>query len=176
MGVNHYELAVKPVLHGFNTLQQLCEQAAKHCAEHGIDEAELLSAKLYDDMFDLAMQAQAFISFSLQSLYPLAGEKPQLVADEVGSFKALQEKLARAKSLVEGFGEAAFVSAQDQPVQSSMPRVKISYDDRSAFIQEWVLPNIYFHSTTFYDILRHNGVKLGKTNYLGRLSGSFNME
>lgn len=175
MNLNYRNLAVNPVLKAFAVLQHLMSIAERHCQEKGLAETDLIHAKLYDDMFDLDMQIAAAIMFSVRGLYSIVDKPSPAIESDNQSFAELRQRLDKATEAIKSLTAEEFVAAEGKPAESIMPVLELSYENGFDLLQEWTLPNLYFHVTTTYDILRHNGVALGKQDYLGPLTGNIKM-
>lgn len=175
MNLSYHALAVKPVLNAYDSLQHLLDLAERHCQKNHLEESELIHARLYDDMFDLDMQVNAAIMFSVRGLFSIVGKQSPSIESGNESFVVIRERLNRAREAIKSLSVEDFTAAEGQPAESTMPVVELSYDNGFDMLQEWTLPNLYFHVTTAYDILRHNGVALGKQDYLGALTGNIKM-
>jgi len=175
MNLNYHALAVKPVLNAFESLQHLINIAERYCKENYVEESELIHAKLYDDMFDFDMQINAAIMFSVRGLFSIVGKSYPTIEPGNESFAMLHGRLNTATDAIKSLSEEDFSAAEGRPAETTMPVLKLNYDNGFDMLQEWTLPNLYFHVATAYDILRHNGVALGKSDYLGALTGKVTM-
>lgn len=169
-----YDISVTPVSRGFATLRHLIKRAKQHCEEHGIDESTLIGAQLYEDMFTFGEQVIAASAFSLNSLLPMAGRPQQLPSVRPTTLDELDNWVEESIAILETLSESDFT--EDGPVTTRMPSLKFDFPDRRSILMEWLLPNFYFHVSTAYDILRHNGVKIGKADYLLRMSSKMTQQ
>ncbi len=163
-----YDISVTPVSRGFATLRHLVKRARQHCEEHDIEESTLIGARLYEDMFSFGEQIVAASAFALNSLLPMAGKPDQLPGVRPSTLDEFDAWIEQSIAILDTLNASDFT--EDGPVTTRMPALTFDFPDRRSILMEWLLPNFYFHVSTAYDILRHNGVKIGKADYLLRTS------
>ena len=137
-------------------------------AEHGIDPATLADARLVADMLPLAYQAQSVVTHSCRALDGArAGEFAPYRAPFPADFAAMDAELAAADATLAAIDPAEIdgLMGHDMVFAIGSRRVPYLVED---FLLSFSLPNLYFHATTAYDILRAQGVVLTKSDYLGR--------
>ena len=141
-------------------------KASSQLAERKVAEEVLLGSRLYPDMFALARQVQVATDMIARGAARLAGVDFLSLPDNETSFADLIARCERANAFVQGLSDEALNANEDTILQipmgpdTTMPMPGISY------LQSFVLPNFYFHAATAYGILRHNGVVLGKRDFL----------
>ncbi len=147
-------------------LSNVLTKAEAHCATHKIDPTVLLTFRLFPDMLPFTRQVQLTCDFSARSVARLSGSEVPSFADVETSFAELQTRIATAKAYVEGFGPTRFDGAEVREIVIPMrgSEMKMSGAD---YYTLYSLPQVYFHATTAYNILRHNGVEIGKRDYMG---------
>ncbi len=167
MKISMYDACVPPGIRMMNNLAAVLEKAAAHAEARKIDPEVYVNARLAPDMFPLSRQVQIASDSAKAGAARVAGATPPSFEDDE---KTLAELIARAKktaAYLETLKPAQFEGAEDRTV---------TWKSRSAdksmrglpYVLHQMLPNLHFHCTTAYDILRHNGVELGKMDYLGR--------
>ncbi|MCU1715796.1 DUF1993 family protein [Pseudomonas sp. 5P_3.1_Bac2] len=139
---------------------------AAHAQEKNIAESVFLQARLAPDMFPLIRQVQIACDTAKNGAALLAGVDAPAVADDESSFAQLQERIANTLSYIQGLDSAQIDSSATRTVTLKR-RDKETHFEGQAFLLDHVLPNLFFHFTTAYDILRHNGVNVGKRDFLG---------
>ena len=153
-----------------NILSEILLIAEKHTTEHKIAPAALLSARLYPDMFPLTGQVRAACDTAQRTTARVLGKEPPSSEDNADkAFGEMQERIQKASAYVGGHPADAFRDAEQRIVDFPMGKETVKLTTRE-YLTYFSLPNFYFHVTTAYDILRHNGVVLGKRNFLGALS------
>lgn len=167
MAVSMYQISVPVFTRMLNNLIAILEKAAAHCEEHKIDPGVLINFRLYPDMFAFAKQIQIATDAARNGAGYLAGETPTKLENTEQSFAALIERTKQAIEYVNSFTPAQIDGTEEKEVSITRGTTTVTYAGQ-AYLLDRVLPNFYFHITTAYDILRHNGVPLGKKDYLGR--------
>ncbi|MGH8196584.1 MAG: DUF1993 domain-containing protein [Steroidobacteraceae bacterium] len=167
MKISMYDACVPPGIRMMNNLAVVLEKAAQHAQTKKIDSDVFVGARLAPDMFPLSRQVQiASDSAKLGAARVAALEAPAFEDNE----KSLPELIERAKKTatwLETLKPQQFEGAEDRTVTWKTRSTERSMRGLP-YVLHQMLPNLYFHCTTAYDILRHNGVELGKMDYLGR--------
>jgi hypothetical protein len=163
-----YPLSVPVFLRGLKSLDHVLEKAATHVAEHKIDPAALLTARLYPDMFPLTRQVQIATDTAKRSSARLAGIEPPGFDDVETTFEQLRDRIGKTSAFITGIAADAFVGAVERVIEMKFGPAVISLAGTD-YLTRFALPNFYFHLATAYDICRHNGVVLGKRDFLGSL-------
>ncbi len=117
-------------------------------------------------MFDLLRQVQIACDMAKSGAARLAGVDVPVHEDKETTFAELHARIAKVLAFVGGLDRAAIDGAADRRVTVPLRDRKLEFKGRD-YLVGWVLPNLYFHLTTAYAILRHNGVELGKKDFLG---------
>ena len=157
MSLSIYDASIPWILHALGNLTGVLEKGSAHCEKEKIDPSALLSARLYPDMFALTRQVQVVSDGAKGTGARLAGVDAPKFEDTEASFAELKTRLDKGK----------FQGADTRPIEIKFPNVTLSFPSGWNYLMAFALPNLYFHSATAYDILRHNGVKLGKPDFLG---------
>ena len=169
MSQSIYDASVPWFLHALGNLSNVLEKGSAHCEKEKVDPSALLTARLYPDMFALTRQVQVVSDQAKGGAARLAGVEPPKFADTESSFAELKARLDNTASFLKGLDQARFNGADTRPIELKFPQGALNFANGWTYLLGFVLPNIYFHSTTAYDILRHNGVKLGKTDFIGAI-------
>ncbi len=167
MKISMYDACVPPGIRMMNSLAAILEKAASHAEAKKIDPAVLVNARLYPDMFPLVRQVQIASDSAKGGAAKLAGVEPPPYEDNE---KTLPELIVRAKKTVaflETLKPAQFEGSEDRTINWKTRTTEKSMLGEPYLVHH-VLPNLYFHVTTAYNILRHNGLELGKPDFLGR--------
>jgi uncharacterized protein len=141
-------------------------RAAAFCAERGIDESVLLSARLYPDMLPLVRQMQVASDFTKRPVARLAGVDAPAQADDETSFAALIARFAATSAWLGTVDPALLAGKEETPVTFPAGPDRTITMPGSVYLSSFALPNLYFHVATAHAILRHNGVALGKGDFL----------
>jgi len=166
MSINMYQASVPQFLRMLGNLRGILEKAAAHAAARKIDESALLGARLFPDMYPLTRQVQIATDFARGTSARLTGVEPPAVEDKEQSFAELLARVDAAIAYVKTFQAAKFEGSETRSITRKVRGVEKSFAGNDYLIQ-YSLPNFYFHLTTTYAILRHNGVEVGKGDFVG---------
>jgi len=148
-------------------LKDVLAKAEAHTVAKKIDPNALLQARLFPDMFPLLKQVQVATDFAKGVAHRLAGVEVPTMDDTELSFADLQARIDKVLSLISGLDAAQFEVAATREIvtQSGTPKEK-RFTGQS-YLVNYGLPHFFFHTTSAYNILRHNGVEVGKRDYIG---------
>ena len=161
-----YALSAPVFVRMLRNLETVLDKGAVYAAARKIDPAVLVNARLFPDMFPLATQVRVAGDFAKGAVARLTGNEPPKYEDNETSFDDLKARLAKTVAYVETFKPEQFADAATRIVTMKMRGEDKTFDG-TTYLANIVLPNFYFHITTAYDILRHNGVELGKRDFIG---------
>ncbi len=167
MTISMYAASVPVFKQMLGGLSAVLRKAEAHAAERKIDPNALLQARLYPDMFPLLRQVQVAADFAKSVSARLAGVEVPKMEDSEQSFADLQARIAKTLSFIGGLAAADIDVASDRQIvtQAGTPKEKIFTGQ--SYLLNYGLPHFFFHTTTAYAILRHNGVEVGKKDYIG---------
>src|SRR5262249_45280520 len=166
---NLYTFSVPVVLRGHAVRSELLRKGEAHAAGYKITPSALLTARLFPDMFPLTGQVQRACDTAKRATARLVGVEPPRFEDSEASFEELYVRIRKTTEFVESYPADAFVAVAERTIEMKAGSETVSLT-ASQYLTRFALPNFYFHITTAYDILRHNGVVLGKRDYLGSMS------
>ena len=161
-----HDSILPPIDRALNALSGILAKAEAHVADRNIKPEALLAFRLFPDMFDFTRQVQLTCDFSARAAARLSGSDVPSFPDTETSFEELRGRVSRARAYVLSVPTEAFAEAATHPVTIKMRGQDVTMPGQ----QYWTLyclPQIYFHLTTAYNILRHNGVELSKRDYMG---------
>ena len=162
-----YTASVPVMLQMLRAMSDVLKKAEDHAAQRSIDPNALLQARLYPDMFPLLRQVQIASDFSKGIASRLAGvEVPSWPETEV-SFSDLQALIAKALAYLESFKPEQFDLSESREIVLRPGTPKEKKLTARGYLLHYGLPQFFFHVTTVYAILRHNGVEIGKRDYMG---------
>ncbi|MDB5894499.1 MAG: hypothetical protein JWQ88_2030 [Rhodoferax sp.] len=167
MTISMYAASVPVFQQMLGGLSGVLRKAEAHAAERKIDPNALLQARLYPDMFPLLRQVQVAADFAKSVSARLAGVDVPKMEDSELSFADLQARIAKTLAFIGGLAAADIDVASDRQIvtQAGTPKEKIFTGQ--SYLLNYGLPHFFFHTTTAYAILRHNGVEVGKKDYVG---------
>lgn len=154
--------------HSLNCLAAILGKAETHCTEHKIDPGVLLSARLFPDMLPLTRNVQVTCDLAKGLAARLSQSDNAVFEDNEVSFDDLQERIRKTIAFMESVPEAGFEGAENREIVLKFGPREFRFMGLS-YLQTFAAPNFYFHMTTSYNILRHNGVVLGKSDFLGAI-------
>ena len=166
MPISMYQAAVPPLVHALGNLSAMLNKALLNAEARHFDAAVLLQARLAPDMFPFIRQVQIATDTAKGCGGRLAGVEIPAYPDTETSFDELQQRIAKTVVFLQGVQPAQFEGSESRDIVLKFPHQTMHFTGQ-AYLQGFVLPNFYFHLTTAYAILRHNGVPLGKVDYLG---------
>jgi uncharacterized protein len=167
MAISMYQASVPVFIRMLHNLGGILEKAAAHCEAKKIDPAVLIGFRLYPDMFALAKQVQVAVDAAKNGSARLAGVEAPRFEDTEKSFPELIERVQKTIAYLNTFKPEQIDGAEEREIVMKRGDTSVTYRGQD-FLLNRALPNLFFHITTAYDILRHNGVELGKKDYLGR--------
>ena len=150
-------------------LQDILAKTEAHATARKIEPDALLQARLFPDMFPMARQVLIACDFAKGVAARLAGvEVPSLPDAERPGFADLNERIRTVLAFIEGLPQAAFAEAATRQItiQPGTPREKQFVGEH--YLLHYGLPQFFFHVNATYAIARHNGVELGKRDYMGK--------
>jgi uncharacterized protein len=165
MQISVYTMTVESFLPLLKSLSKQLDKAAEFATAKKIDSAVLGNARLAPDMFPLIKQVQLTTDFAKSGTARLAGLEVPKFEDNEQTLAELQARIKKTIDFVSGIKADAFKGAEDRDIVIPMRDTKLEMKGLD-YLRNFVLPNFYFHLTTVYGILRHNGVEVGKRDFL----------
>jgi hypothetical protein len=146
-------------------MSAILTKAEAQAKAKGYDPAVLLNARLAPDMFPLTRQVQIATDHAKGAVARLTGNTPEAIEDTETTFAELQARIAKVVAIVESYKPEAYEGSESRDITIKIPTTELKFSGID-YINQWAMPNFYFHLTTAYDILRANGVELGKRDFL----------
>jgi hypothetical protein len=160
-----YSMSVDTFVPNLATLSKLLEKAVQYATDKKFEPTVLVNARLAPDMLPLSRQIQIACDMAKNGSARLAGQEAPRFEDNESTMDELSKRVARTIEYLKTIPASAIDGSEDRDI-------KVPLRDRTLelkglpFLKTWALPNFYFHVVTTYDILRHNGVELGKRDFL----------
>lgn len=148
-------------------LDAILAKAEAHVAVKGIEPSALTQARLFPDMFPLTKQVQIACDFARGVSARLAGVDVPKVEEGEPTFEGLHALIAKTIGFVDGLSAASFADAAKREIVTRPGTPKERHFNGQAYLLNYGLPQFFFHVTTAYAILRHNGLEIGKRDYMG---------
>ncbi len=166
MTISMYQVAVPSLVRSLNNLVAILEKAANHAEAKKIDPSILIASRLSPDMLPLNRQVHIASDIARRGIARLAGVEAPSIEDNETTFTELGDRLQNVVSFIESFTPEQIDGSEEKIITLSIGKETMTFAGQS-YLLFFVLPNVYFHVTTAYDILRHCGVELGKRDFLG---------
>jgi len=168
MKISMYHASVPPMIRALNNLAAVLEKGAAHCEAKKIDPSVMVTARLFPDMLPLSKQVQIASDTAKGAGARLAQMEPPAYEDNETTFPQLIERARKTVKYLESLDAAKIDGSEDRTITWKAGETTRSMQGMPYLLNR-VLPNVFFHCTTAYDILRHNGVEVGKQDFLGKL-------
>jgi hypothetical protein len=167
MGFGIYEATIPVYQQGLKTLLHLMDKAEEHASTNGIGESTWIDAKLAPDMFDFKKQIQIACDFAKGGAMRLTGQEVPSHPDTETTVAELRARIQASLAIVNSVTPEQFVGAEERDIKMVFPSMSFEFKG-PRFVTYWSLPNFFFHVTTAYNILRQQGVQIGKPDFLGQ--------
>lgn len=166
MNISMYQASAPVFDRSLGNLSAILAKAVAWAEARKIDPAVLLSARLAPDMFTLTRQIQIACDFAKGTCARLAGVEPPKFEDNEASFADFQARIARTRQFVATLTAAQIDGSEARQINIKAGTRELSFKGL-AYLTGYALPNFFFHYTTAYAILRHNGLELSKPDFIG---------
>ena len=162
-----YQASIPSLIRSLNNLAAILEKGLAHAEAKKIDPAVLVNSRLYPDMFPLGRQVQIASDIARKGAARLAGLEAPNLEDNETTFPELIARLGKTTAYLETLTPEQIDGSEEKSITLPVGKDTMTFEGLP-FLLSFILPNVYFHVTTAYDILRHCGVDLGKLDYLGK--------
>jgi hypothetical protein len=149
------------------SLSAILEKAESHADLKKIEPDALLKARLFPDMFPLLRQVQVATDFAKGTVARLGGVEVPRYEDVETDFAGLQARIAKTLAFIDSVPREAIEDGASAKSRSAVGDKQRQFDGGQTYLLHYSLPHFYFHATTAYAILRHNGVEIGKKDFIG---------
>jgi len=166
MAISMYQASVPQFVKMLTNLSNILKKGEEFAGTKGIDSAALVEGCLAPDMFPLSKQVQIACDQVKNGMARLAGVEPPKFEDNETTFAQLQDRIAKTIAFANSLKPAQVDGTEAKEIKFSIKEWSFEFVGEQ-YLLTWIMPNFYFHVTTAYDILRHNGVEIGKSDYLG---------
>ena len=166
MTISMYQASVPRLVNALNNLSHVLGKAQAHIEAKKLDPKTLLEFRLYPDMLNMTRQVQIASDTAKGLVARLAGLDNPVHEDNEQSVAELQARLAKTVTFMQSVSAAQIDGTEDKAIVIKRGDKETHYKGMQ-FLLGHALPNVYFHSSMTYAILRHNGVEIGKRDYLG---------
>ena len=166
MSLSMYDASVPALTSFLTNLSAILKKGAEYASEKKIEETVLTGARLYPDMFALSRQVQIACDQAKGCAARLAGVEVPSFEDNEQTFAELQARIDKTLQFIGSVAADKINGSEEKPIHLKIGPYELDFTGQS-YLLTFTLPNLYFHITTAYNILRHNGVPLGKKDFVG---------
>jgi uncharacterized protein len=166
MSLNMHQASIPVFIHMLGNLAAILDKALAHAEAKKIDPAIFINARLAPDMFPLSRQVQIATDMAKGCAARLAGMEVPSYEDNETTFADLQARIAKTVAFLQSVNDGQINGSEERTVTLKLRGNEVSFKGQP-YLLNFVLPNFYFHITATYAILRHNGVDIGKMDFLG---------
>jgi hypothetical protein len=168
MSLSMYHASVTVMTNTLTNLIGILEKGAAYAEAKKIDPVVLVTSRLYPDMFPLARQVQIASDQAKGSVARLAGQEPPKFDDNEASFPELIARVQKTIAFLKTFTPAQIDGSEQRAINITQRGKPVTYQGMP-YLLHHALPNVFFHVSTAYNILRHNGVDVGKADFIGKV-------
>ena len=167
MSLSMHQASVPVFARGMTNLAAILDKAVAHAEARKIEQSVFMAARLAPDMLALPRQVQIASDTARRCVARLAGTEAPAMEDKEANFAELKARLVKSIDYVKGFEGAQIDGSEDRSIPMKVGGKDIVFTGRD-YLLGFAIPNFFFHVTTAYNIFRHNGVEIGKIDFLGR--------
>jgi hypothetical protein len=168
MTISMYSASVPIFIRTLDNLGGILKKAQAHAETKKIKPEVLLNARLFPDMFALTRQVQIASDFAKGTAARLAGIEPPAYEDTESSFAELIARVQKTVDFLKTLKADQIDGSENRDIVLKMHTGELKFKGE-AYLTQFSLPNFYFHATTAYAILRHNGIEIGKMDFMGEV-------
>ncbi len=165
-GLSAHGIVTQTMVPMLQSLSAILDKASAFAEARKVDPAVLAGARLAPDMFPLTRQVQIACDMLKNAAAHLAGAQPKRFEDNEKTLDELKARIAGCIAYVQRFPASAYEGAESRKITMPLMEKMVLEADGADYLKDWCLPHFFFHVVTAYDILRHNGLELGKRDYL----------
>ena len=166
MNISMYQASVPRLVNILHNLDKILDKAQEHVETKKLDILSIIDVRLFPDMFNMVRQVQIACETARGVVARLAGVEIPTSDDNERNIKELKQRIGKTIAFIEGFSPEQIDGTEDKPIVTKRHDKETHYKGMQ-FLLGHAIPNVYFHVTTTYNIFRHNGVEIGKRDYLG---------
>ncbi len=161
-----YDATIPPLKRALSNLAAILKKGEEYADTKKVDHQILLNSRLFVDMYPLTRQVQIATDMSKGAGARLAAIEIPKYEDNEASFAELQARITKTIAFLDSINPQQLEDAESRDITITIRKADIKFSGQD-YLLKWVMPNVYFHVTTAYNILRHNGVVLTKQDFLG---------
>ena len=161
-----YDFSIPMFIKNLNILSDILLKAEKDAEKRKIDKSIFINARLDPDMFPLVKQIQIGTDMVKLGIGRLAEVKAPSFEDSEVTFSNLQKRIKKTVSFLNKIKAKKMEGSESRKIEFKIRKNKFKFKNGQIYLQEWIIPHFFFHMTTTYNILRANGVRLGKKDFV----------
>lgn len=166
MNISMYQASAPRFVNTLNNISILLDKAQAHAEAKKIEPTALTHSRLYPDMFPMKRQVQIACDTAKGAVARLAGVEVPKHEDTEETFAELKARIAKTVAFIQTIKPAQIDGSEEKNIHLKLGSREVDWKGMQ-YLLGFALPNFYFHAVTAYDILRHNGVEVGKRDYIG---------
>ncbi|NJM48643.1 MAG: DUF1993 domain-containing protein [Alkalinema sp. RU_4_3] len=167
MTISMYQASVPVIIRSLTNLAAILEKAAAHAEAKKIDQSVFLGSRLFPDMLPLVKQIHIATDITRRGVARLAEVDPPSFEDNETTFAELVDRIDRNITYLKTLTPAQIDGSEEKTITLPVGKQTMTFQGLP-YLTGFILPNLYFHTTTAYNILRHNGLEIGKIDFLGK--------
>lgn len=168
MSISVYDQSIATMNRMLSNLDSIVSKAEAYADEMNIDPTVLLQSRLYPNMFNFIFQIQVTTDMAKSCAARLSGTEVPKWADDEQTFAEVHARIKKTRDYLATFKPEQFEGSESRDVEVKTRKGVMNFTGQS-YLLGFVLPNFYFHMTTAYNLLRHNGLDIGKGDFLGAM-------
>ncbi len=168
MKISMYQSSVPVFIHALKNLAEIIDKAAQHAQNKKIDDSVFTNARLFPDMFPLSRQVQIACDIVKGGVARLAGVEIPSFPDNETTFAELKTRIAKTIEFIQSVKAEQIDDSEAKIISMKIGGHEMEFAGQT-YLLYFVTPNLYFHMTATYSILRSNGVEIGKMDFLGKI-------
>ncbi len=167
MTLSMYQASVPVFVRALDNLAHVLNKGAAHASAKGVSDEVLLQTRLIPDMLPLVKQVQIACDMASRGAARLAGVEPQAFEDNETTLEQVHARIARVIEYIQGFGPDQIDGSEARAIVLKMRSGEMNFEGQ-AYLLQFLIPNLFFHCTTAYNILRETGTEIGKSDFIGK--------
>ena len=166
MTLSMYQASVPVFVRALSNLSHVLDKGAEHATAKGVSGEVLLQTRLIPDMLPLIKQVQIACDMATRGSARLAGTEPKSFEDNETTLEQAYSRIERSIEYIKSFKPEQIDGSETRAIQLKMRNGEMNFEGQ-AYLLHFTLPNLFFHCTTAYDILREAGTDIGKSDFIG---------
>jgi len=167
MTLSMYQASVPVFVRALGNLTHVLKKGEAHAKARNVSDETLLQTRLIVDMLPLIKQVQIACDMATRGIARLAGVEPKSFEDNETTLAQAYDRIARATDYIKSFTAEQIDGSETRAIHLKMRNGELDFDGQT-YLLHFVIPNLFFHCTTAYNILREAGTEIGKTDFIGQ--------